>query len=346
MGYPLVTKTLMKHMARTVKIGQIQDAVKGAKTLRDALAKVIAAGYAPIEVNLFRAMLAYFDLQPNCEVSEVHQHYVEYLNKAKNKTRCEIADLLVISFSESRCTMRASFIQVKREVVPQVRNKFRFHLTANQYQLLYNCPIIDPKGTGLPANILRDACSDAISSYGVFYRSRQNYEFAYEITKMLQPSQPKRQAGSMTCSFSTKQLLGGYACRIPQQSLQYCGTPFGQCAPILLSSINTNHFEDALSKGLIGSPIIGSLAKQLIKFITDLHSGAPSKHAHFFANFISKFQDFWREDGNEMHYIPNRRDDDDNNRREEGDSNNIEWMMPRYVMLVNADRAEYRQPEV
>ncbi len=332
-------------MARTINIGKIQNAVKGAKTLRDALAKVIAAGYAPIEVNLFRALLAYFDNQPYCEVNEVHQHYVEYFNKVKNKTRCEIADLLVISFSESRCTMRASFIQAKREVVPQVRNKFRFHLAANQYQLLYNCPIIDPKGTGLPANILRDACNEAISSYGVFYRVGKNYEFAYEITKMLQPSQPKRQTGSMTCSFSAIQSIGGHACRIPQQSLHYCGTPFGRCTPVLLSSINTNHFEDALSKGLIGSPIIGSLAKQLLKFITDLHSGAPSKHAHFFANFISKFQDFWREDGNEMHYIPNRRDDD-NNRREEGDSNNIEWMMPRYVMLVNADRAEYRQPEV
>lgn len=331
-------------MARTVKIEQIQKAVKGANNLRHALAKVIAAGYAPIEVNLFRAMLAYFDQLPNCEVSEVHQHYVEYLNKAKNKTRCEIADLLVVSFSKQNHTMRATFIQAKREVIPQPRNQFRFHLAANQYQLLRNCPIIDPKGSGLPANILHDACSDAISSYGVFYYDRGSCEFAYEITKMLRPTHPNRQTGSMTCYFNTTNPIGGYPCRNPQQSIHYCGTPFGHCTPVLLSSIDTNDFEYALTRGVLGSPILGVLATQLIDFIANLHSGKTSKHAQAFSNFIIDFQEFFRNEGNEMHYIPNRRADD-NYRREWDVGNNIEWMLPRYVVLVDADKSELRNLE-
>lgn len=331
------------NMARAAKIEQIQKAVKGANSLRHALAKVIAAGYAPIEVNLFRAMLAYFDQLPNCEVSEVHQHYIEYFNKAKNKTRCEIADLLVVSFSKQNHTMRATFIQAKREVMPQPRNQFRFHLAANQYQLLLNCPIIDPKGTGLPANILHDACSDAISSYGVFYCDRGRCEFAYEITKMLRPSHPNRQTGSMTCYFHTINPIGGYPCKNPQQSIHYCGTPLGHCTPVLLSSIDTNDFECALTRGFLGSPILGVLAMQLIDFIANLHSGKTSKHAQAFSNFIIDFQEFLGNEENEMRNIPNHHDDD--HRRDGDDGNNIEWVMPRYVVLVDADKSELRNLE-
>ena len=332
-------------MARAAKIEQIQKAVKGANSLRHALAKVIAAGYAPIEVNLFRAMLAYFDNQPYSEVTEVHQHYVEYFNKAKNKIRCEIADLLVISFSESRCTMRASFIQAKREVVPQVRNKFRFHLAANQYQLLYNCPIIDPKGTGLPANIFSDACSDAISSYGVFYREGKDFDFAYEITSMLNPSEPLKQTGTMICCFSTLQNEFGQACRVKGlKQLHYDNAPWCYCNEALLSSLKADVFEWSLSRGKTGSPLIGKMARQIIRFIRRLHKDSPSEVSSRFAHFIAHYPKFWWREENGMSYIPNRRDDD-NNRREEGDSNNIEWMMPRYIMLVDADRAEYRNLE-
>lgn len=340
----MLTEKKMIYMARTVKIEQIQNAVKGANSLRDALAKVVAFGYAPIEVNLFRTMLAYFDKQPNCEVSEVHQHYVGYFNKAKNKIRCEIADLLVISFSKRHHTLRATFIQAKRETDPQPKNQFRFHLAANQYQLLRNCPIIDPKETGLPTNILRDACSDAISSYGVFYKDGKDYEFAYEITKMLRPSHPNRQTGSMTCNFDTIYPISGYPCRIPQQSMHYCGTPFGHCTPILVSSIDTNIFEHALTRGFLGSPIRGALATQLIDFVSSLHPETSSKHAKAFSNFIIDFKTFWGDDDNEMRDIPNHRAND-NYRREGDDDNNIEWMMPRYIMLVDADKSEYHNQE-
>ena len=332
---------MQKIMGKAVQLSRIQSVVKGALTLREALTRV-SNQFAPIEVNLFRGMLAYFDAQSYCEVSEVHQHYVEYFNKARNKTRCEIADLLVVSFSEKRDFMRATFIQAKRETDIQPRNKFRFHLAANQYQLLRNCPIIDPKGTGLPANILRDACSDAISSYGVFYWNGRSYEFAYELTGMLNPVYPSRQTGSMICYFGTTDSIGGSACRISQQSLQYCGTPFGRCTPILFSSIDTTDFELALSHGLIGSPIMGTLASQLSQFINSLHADTSSKHASAFANFVTKNQDFWKNMDNGMHYIANRRDD---NRRGENEESNIEWMMPRYIMLVDADKAEERNPE-
>lgn len=224
------------------------------------------------EVKLFRRMLEYFNGNPACTMLETHQSYVMY----DNNRRCEISDLMIVSYSAKYKCMKLTFLQAKcakRKGYGLQDNGFKFILDNKQYHLLKNRPIIDPRSSGLAPTILRDACSSAISSYGVFYWERKDkINFGFEVTDLLQPVNDDETTISKTCYFADiRDLHGCYPWWIDY--MRYCGlkcvhcqVPQGCekkpcCSNDLLSTIDVNCFESAIANFEIGSPICAECAK-------------------------------------------------------------------------------------
>lgn len=142
------------------------------------------------EIDLFRAMNAHLSNHyATVFVDETHMHYVDYQSKvAGRKIRRELSDLWIISFSPNRGFARMTFLQAKYEKRCALKSMpFRFNGDYYQYELLSDRPLIsDVSGYGFPANILSDADSDSVGSFGVFYyNSNNNLDFAYSVASDL-----------------------------------------------------------------------------------------------------------------------------------------------------------------
>ena len=197
---------------------KLKQYIAGAKSLQEALQQLYQNAPATQEVDYFRAVLFHLANKPQCRLYETHQHPVAISN---TNIQCEISDLLLVSYSPKRLAMKVNFLQAKlakfsdnrQGLIEKKGESFlKFHMDGTQYRLLKDCPIIKPIKTGLPPNILSDACTDSITSYGVFYKNDQSIEMAYEITQLLKPynlSKIHLDSGDRVCFFDTIQLKYG-----------------------------------------------------------------------------------------------------------------------------------------
>ena len=253
----------------------IKQHIAGAKHLQEALQQLYNNVPTAQEVDYFRAMLYYLNNSPHCHLIETHQHSVGIQNTT---AQCEISDLLLIAYSPRRAAMKINFLQAKlakfgdnKQGLIRAANReefFKFHMDGTQYRLLKDCPIIAPKSTGLPANILSDACSDSITSYGVFYKKGQDIEMAYEITQLLKPHNMSKIAidsGDRICYFDTTQPKYGVTFRQPVCCCRRIPL-WHECylrrtrQLDLVSTLHSDSFEKALMKFQIGSLICGKMA--------------------------------------------------------------------------------------
>lgn len=222
------------------------------------------------EVGLFRRMLEYFNGNPACTMLETHQKYVKYDNDKK----CEISDLLIVNYSTMCKCMKLTFLQAKcakRDGYGFLNGEFKFILDTKQYQLLRERPIMNPLNTGLNPNILHDASSPAITSYGVFYKNGSGMDFGFEVTDWLRPTNGDMTTGSKTCYF--RDVLNHHGCypwwkkhkrRCILKSV-HCSIPLWCakkpcCRHDLFSTIDVNCFESAIANFEIGSPICAECA--------------------------------------------------------------------------------------
>ena len=91
----------------------------------------------PSEINLFRAMMAYFaQNNANTLIQEHHKHIVSFNcydpnNKLTvfNNVRKEICDLLIITYSAQNKLVRATFLQAKY-TKNFYQNPFRFPMAS------------------------------------------------------------------------------------------------------------------------------------------------------------------------------------------------------------------------
>lgn len=315
------------------------------------------------EVGLFRRMLEYFNSNPACAVLETHQKYVRFDN---NQRKCEISDLMIVSYSTKYKCMKLTFLQAKcakREGYGLTYNGFKFILDNKQYQLLKKRPVINPLSSGLSPTILHIACSPAISSYGVFYWDKhKDINFGFEVTDLLRPVNEDETSSSKTCYFKDIGDIRGnypwwvkYLCCVGLKCV-FCQTPKGCekkpcCSHDLFSTIDVNCFENALTHFEIGSPICAECVKacqpmQDIARTVFSSINAATKHKQNKDVDMSAFNHFETvfgstgDGGNSVMERKVMRDYEGGDRN--GDENNeIMSFAAKNILLINADEYGY-----
>ena len=315
---------------------QLDDAQKVAKEVFDSIANYTSTLQIALqetynnnnnidEVGLIDKMIQYFQNRPQCTTIKTHQHYVTYSNPP---IKCEISDILFVSYSKHYPWMKINFLQAKKadfnnrkEGLVSNNTKLKFSIDKNQYNLLKDRPEIDPLKTGLPKDILSSACNASITSYGVFYNASNSsktttVEFAFEITDLLQPTPKVTRA-----CFGTIDTYYGCIC-----NNKYCHCHCWH-EPNLLTTLDTDCFENALLNFQIGSPIEDEGAIHLAKAIEALLQ-KEGKSNHSFMQFMQKYEHLWKSSSN------------DNNKG--SDMDNFESLSSiQYVVLVDIDNEEY-----
>lgn len=207
------------------------------------------------ELALFRHLLGAFnDLGPNTLAHEYHgtKHLVEFREQrgaGRGIPRCEIADLLLLTFSTSRTTMpRMTWIQAKVTsnclhdgLVPGAfLPGAKFGGNLEQWDLLCHRPTIlgGTKSFVPPPDLLSAAALPSVGSFGVFYPRGRSYEFAYIVADCLRPISNNSSAkGTLElCEHANKiRTFDGF----DEQTTACCLRRFG----------------DLLDSNLVGSPI-------------------------------------------------------------------------------------------
>ncbi len=331
---------------------KILSCIVNAHSLQEALCLLYSNGknYSlnPNEINYFRTVLCYFKSKTNCKILETHQNYVRQLPSNK---RCEISDLLIISYSHRLHQAKINFLQAKLASFkdanlglvssPHGIDYFKFKLDSTQYRLLKDLPYINPGKTGLPSNILFDACTESITSYGVFYKEKDDkINMAYEITSLLQPVDPSNVnigSGSKLCYFNTTSDSHGRK----RRNKCYCPTSIGQYD--VLSTLSANKFESALLNFQIGSPVCFKMAADIGNMLNTVCI-SPSESIEDFLDFIKNTPSPWIQEDEE--WRRRWREMDKGKWRREYIRNyltNTRWgelniHVPQYVLLLNVDK--------
>jgi hypothetical protein len=118
---------------------------------------------------------------------------------AKPKSRCELCDLLIVSFSVRAREVRMTFLQAKKSAQPlsYARNAlclryidpFVCNIAPHQWQLLAGRPLICGaiQSFAPPSDLLDGGLCPSIGSYGLFSPFGVGYEFLYISADMLHP---------------------------------------------------------------------------------------------------------------------------------------------------------------
>lgn len=314
------------------------------------------------EVGLFRRMVEYFDGHPACTMLETHQSYVRY----GNNRRCEISDLMIVNYSTKYKCMKLTFLQAKcakRDGYGLTNGEFKFILDTKQYKLLRERPIINPLNTGLSPNILHDACSPAITSYGVFYKNGGGMDFGFEVTDWLRPTNGDMTTGSKTCYFADIwEIRGSYPrwvnymrecnlncahCQVPQEcEKKPC------CYLDLFSTIDVDSFESAIADFEIGSPVCAEcvstcqpmyeIARGVFSSIKAVSKYEKNKEVDMsaFNHFETLFGAIGEDSNNGMEWRKGMPNDEDRNRGEEFE---IASFAAKNILLINADEYGFRK---
>ena len=131
----------------------------------------LTAGFAHKEVPLFRAMhSALINLSSSFDVEEYHgsANQVKFTGNgsySRIEARCELSDLMIISFSSITRSVRLTYLQAKSEraVLSTVCGR-EFSANLEQWFLLEQRPIITGVGNFYPPDDLLS--SDLLSSVG------------------------------------------------------------------------------------------------------------------------------------------------------------------------------------
>ena len=152
------------------------------------------------EIKLFRNLAHAIESNTkSAYIEETHgasKANVIFKSARYDEDRCEIADQLIISISKSRNSARATFLQAKyakssKWTEMSELSQLDFRAQGNQWFLLNRRPEI--KGVlkfQPPSNLLSSFNNPAIGTYGVFYKLKKEYQFAYSIAEMVSCSSP------------------------------------------------------------------------------------------------------------------------------------------------------------
>lgn len=119
---------------------------------------------------------------------------VEFTSSINGKQNCEISDLILVTKNTSNGLIRATFWQAKKESQtkwPLNTSDINFDFKAqfNQWELLSQRPLIN--GTSNfkpPSDLLSNALSPSIGSFGVFHEVNGNIEVNFSVAEAVSSS--------------------------------------------------------------------------------------------------------------------------------------------------------------
>ena len=170
------------------------------------------------EVTLFRELAgAIQSTSKSVFIDETHgssKCNVRFTNCLGAKDRCEIADLLIITYASKERPLRATFWQAKKEPKSEwasSNSKVRqldFKAQFNQWDLLARRPKIDGVGKFTPpTNLLSDARSSSIGTFGTFYERNGKIEVFHSVAEFVSCTNPN----SKHPNFVSNGLLSRYS---------------------------------------------------------------------------------------------------------------------------------------
>lgn len=173
------------------------------------------------EVGLFRKLAKAIEGgTPSLFIDETHgavKCNVEFSLTTGVTTRCEVADLLIISKSDWRPFYRATFWQAKK----QSKNRWVALGTAdrhvdfkgqfNQWDLLSRRPAVMGVPPFVPpSDLLSSFCSGSVGSFGVFYERGSKIELTYSIAEFISCANPKAKRPEMVANAYLENYLYNY----------------------------------------------------------------------------------------------------------------------------------------
>ncbi len=223
--------------------------IYGQRLSSDFAARVAPLG-CPWEEDLFLALTASFVSASiagiaTAEVLHGNTFKVEHLTSPRVNlgTRgCEICDLLVISHHAATRSVRATFLQAKRDSSATCPGKF--DANAVQWSLLHTRAPLTGAARSFkpppPPDLLQAALLPSIGSFGVFYRAPTGYDMWYgsaDLIDLVSPPVIRKKQPSGVARY-----VGGQGVRVQRG---------GSDVPYANSLLE---FGDHLSDGEIGSP--------------------------------------------------------------------------------------------
>ena len=233
------------------------------------------------EVELFRKLAKAIEKRSSSIfVEEAHgavKCNVEFNLTNGSKTRCEIADLLIISRSKLLPYYRATFWQVKK----QAKAKWVAHGTIdkhvdfkgqfNQWDLLSRKPLIAGVAPFMPpCDLLTSFSSGSIGSFGIFYERASQIELVHSVAKFISCNSPKATHSTMVAN-----------AHIEQYSYNYSE---------ILVRTELETFLDALLDHQVGAPL--DLAIKTHRWLLAYaRSKVSATHGHTFNDFFDAIGD-------------------------------------------------------
>ena len=221
------------------------------------------------ETNLFGKLSNLIcNLPDNFHIEEYHgnSHQVrfdgerEYNHDWRRKNaRCELADLLIVTYRHNPKSIRLSFVQAKRErkiIDVNSTQELVFKANLEQWDLLGNRPVLkeedEKKRFNPPPKILTGAVLPSVGTFIFFYKTDKTapYEIFYCIADKLSPNcNPKTRDSYLKVGLSICHLCRENIyeiCKMRSDNLAY---------PQILYAFKAYDFALALSYQLIGTPI-------------------------------------------------------------------------------------------
>ena len=254
--------------------------------MKNALNAFAASGVKIDEIALFREMSRYLSTwYSTLFINETHKHYVVYHSRyAKMDKLKEISDIWVVAFSPRKKLAKMTFLQAKyRRGYYSMTVPFIFSGDYYQYELLSTRPKIkrDITGYQLSLDVLSGAISDAVGSYGTFYKdSMGSLDMMFCVASELRcKRRPKGSSEKTKLFFRGKRSAVLHLSSVPSSGIEVRRTLF------------IDLFEVGLVNLMIGTPIQtdGGMLGILKKVVLRSHVQAPVIDE--FVSFITSLQD-------------------------------------------------------
>ncbi len=234
------------------------------------------------EEDLFMVMLNYFNSNyPRATwLHKTHQYYVRFnctdprSNTFYKNKRCEISDLLIITYSPRRNIVKATFLQAKYSKKEKPTQPFVFAGDAFQYFLLSQRPlVIDNHNPSYPQDVLSNALRDSIGSFGVFYKHNHQIDFSFSVASQIQIQSPSALKNVILRYTNQSSLRMHYGADI--DALTVYGVNNFECELLNLeigSPFNLNQIRDILSFYYPTHPNVQLLCESMnVEMAHDVH---------------------------------------------------------------------------
>jgi hypothetical protein len=220
----------------------------------DASFRSLTQGLTHNEIPLFCAMhSSLIGLSGQFEVEEYHgtSHQVTFTGNgsyARTNARCELSDLMIITYSSITQNVRLTYLQAKSEratLYSVCRRQFSANL--EQWFLLSSRPRIAGTGTfNPPTDLLSNALLSSVGSFAFFYKDGSGeFQTYYTTASHISPSKTYSQRYGKLQSLGPCMVVANAG---HTECLAACGNQF---------------FAESLYRLEIGTPVHGSITSAL-----------------------------------------------------------------------------------